>query len=329
MVIPVSVLCPIDFSDHSRAALRWAAAIALRRRTNLVVLSVVEPLLAEAARIRLSVNLATEETEPAMRDFIDAVLSEETRTAVGLRSEVVIGRAAPEIMRAGRRCAAVVTVMGTHGRGGIRKLVLGSTTEQVLRLARRPILALPAGAVDALSEDGLPTGALQRVLVATDFSDSAWAATQWAVALASEIRIPLVLSHVVEPVVVPAPWQGLVADFESERVAFARRLLAQLSAKLGDVESDSVVSVGPVADTIASLALQREAGLVVMGLTSRRSPGRGRPGSIAYRLLRVGRCPVVVVPTPDRRRAQDSLSVLSQESVASGHNQSEARASQP
>lgn len=64
-----SVLCPVDFSEQSRQALLWASAITHHRGAQMTVLSVVEPLLAEAAGIRLGVDLAQDETGPALCEF--------------------------------------------------------------------------------------------------------------------------------------------------------------------------------------------------------------------------------------------------------------------
>jgi nucleotide-binding universal stress UspA family protein len=67
-----SILCPVDFSEQSRHALRWAEAIASRHKSRLIVLTAVDPLLAEAAKVRLGLDLVTTETEPALRQFVTA-----------------------------------------------------------------------------------------------------------------------------------------------------------------------------------------------------------------------------------------------------------------
>ena len=143
---------------------------------------------------------------------------------------------------------------------------------------------------------------LKKILLATDFRDSALAATHWATDLASDLKVPLVFAHVVEPVVVPS-WEALAAEFESERVAAAQRLLDRLSASLGHSQSESVVSVGRPADAIASLAAEYGVGLVVMGLTNADDLELRRPGSIAYRVLRLAHVAVVVVPEGVREPA--------------------------
>lgn len=261
----------------------------------MIVLSVVEPLLAQTAVIRLGVELARAEDEAALREFVETTLPEGARRASDVRMEVAVGGPSDAILQAGRRLKAGLIVMGTHGLGGFRKLLLGSTTEQVLRRTEWPVLAVPPGAIGTPAVER-PGVQLKRILLATDFGESAMAATQWAGDLASDISVPLVLAHVVEPVIVPPRWQALVADFESDRVASGQRMLAKLSASFRDTHNDCVVSIGRPADTIASLAVQYEAGLVVMGLANPADSEPRTPGSIAYRVLRIAHVAVAVVP---------------------------------
>ena len=135
-----SILCPVDLSEQSRQALLWASAIARYRGGELTVLSVIEPLLAQAAGIRLGVDLAREEAEPALREFVDATLPERVRQASHVRIEATVGDPAERILQTARRLNAGLIVMGTHGLGGFRKLVLGSTTEAYCGKPSRPFL---------------------------------------------------------------------------------------------------------------------------------------------------------------------------------------------
>ena len=117
-----SVLCPVDFSEQSRQALLWASAIAQHRGGELTVLSVVEPLLAQAAGIRLGVDLTRTEAEPALREFVDATLPEGVRQASPVRMEVTVGDPAEAILQTARRRKVALIVMGTHGLGGFRNI---------------------------------------------------------------------------------------------------------------------------------------------------------------------------------------------------------------
>ena len=211
-MVPIrSILCPVDFSEHSRQALLWAAAITEHRAAEITVLSVLEPLLAKAAGIRLGVDLAHAEAEPALREFVEATLPERGRSASPVRMEVIAGEPSDVIPQVGRQRKPGLIVIGTHGFGGLRKLILGSTTEQVLRRTAWPVLAVPPGAA-SVPAAGCPGVQLKKILPATDFRESAMAATQWAGDLAADLRIPLVLGHVVEPVAVPPRWRELVAE---------------------------------------------------------------------------------------------------------------------
>jgi len=299
-----SILCPVDFSEQSRQALLWASAIAQYRGGVLTVLSVIEPLLAQAAGIRLGVDLAREEAEPALREFVEATLPERVRQASPVQIEVTVGDPAEAILQAGRRLKAGLIVMGTHGLGGFRKLLLGSTTEQVLRRTERPVLAVPPGAVNPPAAEH-PGVQLRKILLATDFRESAMNATQWAADLASDVGAPLVLAHVVEPVVLSPLWEALVADFEDERVASGRRMLARLSASFRDVQTEYVVSVGRPAEAIASLAVEHGAGLVVMGLADPGNSEPRAPSSTAYSVLRSAHIAVVVVPHSEAQPEQN------------------------
>ena len=295
MLVVRSILCPVDFSEQSRHALRWAAAIAQYRGGELTVLSVLEPLLAEAAGIRFGIDMVHADAEPALREFVETTLPDNVREKSRVRTEVAVGAPAEAILETSRRLDPALIVMGTHGLGGFRKFLLGSTTEPVLQRAEWPVLALPGGAVSpsAVEHFGVQ---IKKILLATDLADNALTATQWAADLAAEIGVPLVLAHVVDPVLVSPQWQPLVADLDSEHVASAQRALTNLAASLRSANNEVVVSVGPPADTIASLAVEHEAGLVVMGLGHPEGQESGRPDSIAYRVLRIAHAAVAVVP---------------------------------
>src|SRR6185503_6648863 len=107
-----------------------------------------------------------------------------------------------------------------------------------------------------------------------------------------EMSVPLVLAHVVTPADVPPQWQSYVGDADAERAALARERLAALAAHLpGTPGCDTVVAVGRPADAIASIAKERGAGLIVVGLSGDHGVLAHRPGSIAYRVLSLAQVP--------------------------------------
>lgn len=296
-----SVLCPVDFSEHSREALTWAAAIADRRDAELRVLAVVEPLLAHAARTRLGSDLAGAQTTSALRDFVEATVPAAGARQSRRRLETKVGDAAEAILLSSNDESCDLVVMGTHGLGGVRKFVLGSTTERVLRKTKKAVLAVPKGVAPAAGADRAPAVHLKRILMATDFREGSSAALQWAIELAGDLAVPIVFAHVAKPVAVPTEFQDLVADLDEQNVVLAEHKLERFAAGVTTVESERIVSLGVPEDAIATLVATKDAGLIVMGLTNEPDSGHG-PGSIAYRVLRSAHVAVLVVP-PDAKRA--------------------------
>jgi nucleotide-binding universal stress UspA family protein len=287
-----SIVSPVDFSDPSRLALRWAGAFAARFGSRLTVVSVVDPLLANAARIRLGQDLAKQETEPALREFVSGTWPTATPVHPVLRT--VIGDTAGAILEVANAEHADLIVMGTQGLGGIRKWLLGSTTERVLRRTKTSVLAVPFGGAE--SHPAPDAGVVSHILAATDFSDASVAAAKVAADLARVFSAKLTLTHIVEPLAVPPQLVPLVEESDEVRVGAARTELHALAEKVCGGECDEVVAVGRPADMVNSIVEDRRVQLIVMGLASEQGAFSQRPGSIAYRVLSSTAVPVLVVP---------------------------------
>jgi nucleotide-binding universal stress UspA family protein len=140
-----TVLCPIDFSKPSQSALRYAAALAAKEG-QVIVLFVNDPLLTTAAAAAYDEDAMARTTEKEMKAFVQKALAGARVPQDRLRFVVSLGTPAVEIVKQASRLHADVIVMGTRGLGGASRLFLGSTTEQVLRKAGVPVLAVPPGA---------------------------------------------------------------------------------------------------------------------------------------------------------------------------------------
>jgi nucleotide-binding universal stress UspA family protein len=268
-------------------------------RSRLVVLSVVDPLLAEAAKSRLKVDLAKKETRPALTAFLKDTWSGMVPPPPQPVLEVRVGKASDAIRETAERDGADLIVMGTQGLGGVRKWLLGSTTEHVLRRTRTAVLAVPPAA--AGTAVAFEAGA---ILVATDFSDSSIEAAKFAALFAKQFRLPMLLAHVVAPVSVPPQWSVLLEESDQERLTGARKIIKALAKQVGaSLKPDTVVLPGHPAEAIAALAAERRAGLIVMGLTGDQGPFAQRPGSIAYRVLCASGVPVLIVPPASKANA--------------------------
>ena len=294
------MLCPVDFSDASREALRWAVALAARRHSRLIVLSAVEPLLAHAAQARLKQDLRAD-TETTLENFVAGVVSTIASDRPKYDLDVQIGPASDVILDAATENSVDLVVMGTYGISGFRKLLLGSTTERVLRRTQTPILAVPHIVDISSARTGTksPVLPLATVLVATDFSEPAEKAVRWATDLAREHAATLLIAHIVAPLAVRVEWTGYVEGINEERVSAARAQLDERTARLGtDIQVESDVMLGRPVESIASIANARNVSLLVMGLTGTERVLAPRPGSTAYGVLSSVQVPVLVVP-PD------------------------------
>jgi nucleotide-binding universal stress UspA family protein len=292
-----SVLCAVDFSQQSLYALRWAAALVPQQQGRLRVVTALDPLLVHAARTRLRLDLR-KDTEPALREFAAAGLPAAASWAPQIDFDVKAGDASAVILETAHQSSADLIVMGTHGLGGFRKLLLGSTTERVLRRTDTPLLAVPLVDPQAVVIDASgPRFNMKAILAATDFSKGETEALTRAADLARQLSVGLVIAHVVTPLAVPSQWQPYVEGIAEESVTEARERLEQVTASLAStVRPEGIVRVGRPAETIASIAEECGAGLIVMGLVGHHGALAPAPGSIAYRVLSLARMPVLVVP---------------------------------
>jgi nucleotide-binding universal stress UspA family protein len=284
-----SILCPIDFSDTSRAALHTAACFARQFKAPVAVAFVQDPLLAAAAA---QMDLPSGEQEVAR--FIASTGDDALRDArVLIETDRQV---ADRIVALAARERADLIVLGAHGLSGIRKAFFGSTTARVLRQSTVPLLIVPPA---ASADKACDLEGLGAILVLTDFREAAGHAARAAARLAKAIDAPLVLVHVLPDVPMPASWSGRAAGLAQKRLDEAHaamvRALAPLEA-IGPVES--MVLQGSIPAVVADVVGRRHAGLIVMGLSA--GDGRAQPGAVAYPVICSAAVPVLAIPVEDR-----------------------------
>ncbi|HVG83121.1 MAG TPA: universal stress protein [Vicinamibacterales bacterium] len=137
-----NILCPVDFSADSERAL--AAALALARATHghVTLVTVVDPLLEAGASAAGADAALDAQTQQELRQLLDRAapgLPPATVAAVSVR----VGEPAKEILAQADDCNADIIVMGMRGLGRPQKLLLGSTSHDVLERAAVPVLVVP------------------------------------------------------------------------------------------------------------------------------------------------------------------------------------------
>jgi len=289
-----TVLCPVDFSDASRGALRYAATIAEHFGASLVVLAVEDPLLTQALDLGTGVVWDAETTRGELVRFAADVVAA-ARPSFAMEYAVAVGRPSDEILRVSRSMHADLIVMSTHGLTGVRKLFFGSTTERVLRETTVPVLAThPADPGPVTMQD--LRALVRRILVPVDLSPESLHQIQVAKALSQALDVPFIAAHVVEPLRTPFLTSARVPDIELERMTRADDGLAELIATVPrQLRPEVIVAHGDPAEEIATAARDRHAGLVVIGLRGGGAHGP-RMGSVTYRVLCLAPALVLALP---------------------------------
>lgn len=294
MILIPSVLCPIDFSDSSRGALRYAGAIAAHFGAQLTLLAVNDPLLQEVDEFAGTAHLA-EDTRRELQRFFTHTYADRPHGIPDVRLEIAIGKSAPEILRVSHEKGCDLIVMSSHGLTGFRKMFFGSTTERVLRDTSVPVLVTPGSDAGPETLEDVPR-LVRRVLTPVDLTAASAHQLQLARSLAEAIRVPIVLVHVIEPVRTFPSAQAQLAKVDAERRYRAEREMERVVEAIPPgVRTEALVAYGEPAEEIAKVAADRDAGLIVMGLHS--SPLLGpRMGSVTYRVLCLAHRLVLAIP---------------------------------
>ena len=293
MITP-SILCPIDFSDASRGALRYGAVLAEHFGTGLIVMTATDPLLAEAAAMETSEAQFRDATLEALKRFFSEAVDRPLKGAPVV-FEATIGKPDREILRVSRERHADVVVISSHGLTGFRKMFFGSTTERVLRETAVPVLIVPGddrgpwSLADAVSR-------IRRILVPVLLAPVDRRQIAVAKALAEKLMVPALLLHVVEPLRAVLPQSDRhLAKVERERRARAEADLENVAGRAGAARVEALIAYGEPSEEIVKVARDRGAGLIVMSLQGSALAGP-RIGSVTYRVLCAAGRPVLALP---------------------------------
>src|SRR5271154_3449775 len=213
------ILCPIDFSEFSVRAYHHALSLAEHYQAKLVAQHIVELWRHPSAGFAASAGLY-EETRQAFCESGKKQLREfvKNHTHDEIQPELVVqeGVAADHILSFAQAQKTDVIVMGTHGRRGFDRLMLGSVTDRVMRRAPCPVLAIckpPHDSVTAGKEQS-HIHHLSRILFCADFSETSEQALQYAISATEEYDAELTLLHVLEGARSPAQAGKAIAAAE-------------------------------------------------------------------------------------------------------------------
>jgi nucleotide-binding universal stress UspA family protein len=287
------ILCPVDFSAGSLHAMQLAVRIATASDAELVLSHAWHlPAVAYGGEYPVAPEAIQTLIDDDERGLLEAARDAAALGAKRVKTAFTSGMPWEQITEMLRADPAFdLVVMGTHGRTGVGRILLGSVTERVVRHSPCSVLAV---------RDGAAAKPFGHVLCPIDFSESSRHAVELAASLVAPGGAGITLLHVVE---VPVSYSGEppVAGFVDDLDRQGSRLLEQWATELRAKVSVPVTArsrIGsPGVQTLAVLDETPSFDLVVTGSHGRTGLRRVLLGSVAEKILRHAPCPVLVART--------------------------------
>lgn len=291
------ILFPTDFSDGAARAFPQAAFLAHAHDADLCILSVAGRHLHTYHDMKKRHPLSSSELDEMM-GALPFDVSDLSIEQVQVEGTVVSDR----IIEAASERDIDLIVMGTHGRTGLNRLLMGSVAEEVVRSAPCPVLTTRGTA------DKPPSMQVSRILVPTDFSDGARLALTHARELALTYGARIDLFHVVEEVVYPSTYGIEPVELPTgeviENVENALADLAREEIGIEHVVVEARTGYAPAA--IRSYADETDTDLIVIATHGRSGLDRLLMGSVTENIVRRAGPPVLVVK-PDAKSLVSSV----------------------
>lgn len=282
------VLLAVDFSRRAAHAIDRVARLALAPRA---VVRVVHVLPRGLAGLDAGLRTVARDQLERSAEGLRRALAERGRTEIKVTTELERGPAAEAIVRAAGRGTDLI-VVGRRGRGLLRGALLGSTTRRLVRLARRPVLAVAGPAGESY----------RRMVIGLDASPGSVRALRTATALADRGRSRFVVVNAVEDPFAGLPASMVPGGARERRALRARRLadrtrhLRRVVGKMIDRPGAWRLVVRAVDPRQAILEAAIGADLIAVGTTSRRGLPAFLLGSVAESVLERARVDVLVAP---------------------------------
>lgn len=295
-VFPKQILCATDFSDFSNHAIPYGVALAKEFKAKLFLCHVID---LSSAAIYGEAVLALEEQQKRMSRHAQAEMAKlMSKQSIEWEPLITVGNAAHEIARLAAHRKIDITIASSHGRAGLKRLILGSVTERLMRTLPCPLLVVrsPERGFVAPADQAIT---LKKILVGCDFSLNSSLAFEYGLSFAQEFQADLHLVHIIQPPL----------DDDSRKHGEAKKepqkdLSAELKGRLADMvpadsqpwcKPETVVLAGQPHDEITKYALLNGIDLIVLGVRGHTLVESLFVGSTTDRVMRKASCPVLSV----------------------------------
>ncbi len=289
---PKNILCPIDFSELSDLAFKYAAAGARVYGSKLTVL--------HAERFELPRYFSQNETRQFLQEMeqyktrvknelashVENILSPESNS-LDVEWEVLEDTPVEAILQSADKNAAGLIVLGTHGLGGVKRLLMGSVAENVVRAAKIPVFTVRQKEHDFIdvNEIGmLPQ--LKRILCPCEINELGRIVLNHAVSLAErfQAKLTVLYSDEFQQNLNLSQAKEALCDWISEAIR-------------SSCDLEPIVRQGDAADQILILAEEQKDDLIVMGARHRIFRDATVLGKTTDLVVRHASLPVMTIPT--------------------------------
>ncbi len=286
------ILAPVTIEPHApKETLQFFHDLASKLGISLTLLSVID-----SGSLSADEYVSFDGYKRELQRGIAEILSERiTSGSIEVETIILVGPPAETILREARDRLGLIA-MPTRGRAGIRRGLLGSVTDEVLRKSDMPVLVVAPGSLSHLSER------LETLIVPLDGSESAERALRPAAELATRLGLKIILVRVANISAAHTPLSAnalsIIEDAEAEAERNIRSYLRDKAEPLSalDLEVETCIMRGGAASCIAELARETPGSITL--LTTRGQSGLRRlvTGSVADTLIRNSGKPVVIIP---------------------------------
>jgi len=280
-----NILFATDFTDASRNALPFTTALARRYQSTVFLVNVLEEVPITSVPMDYMPPEIEGQRVRAQEQMVELLKSERFDD---LKTDVLIepGFIWPVLAKMVEDRKIDLLVLGTHGRGAIGRLLLGSVAEEICRHAPCPVITIGPHVKPIAGE----SDRIEKILFATDFSDGSIHALSYALGFAEEYDARLMLLHVVQ---VP----NMPVNVSDQMIAESEKRLRSLitSETMPTKRPIFVTLLGSPADQILALAERENVNLIAMGMHKPGAFAAHWPFEIASQVIARAHCPVLSV----------------------------------
>jgi nucleotide-binding universal stress UspA family protein len=282
LVAPVTIkriLFATDFSECSLKAMPFATGLARKFGSSLYLCHVVTPTPLALGAPEAAPYLYEAEIETASEALRD-ILESKAISGVDAKTMMPAGPLSDQLEAVIRENKIDLLVTGTHGRTGFKRLVMGSSAEEICRIATCPVLTVGPDIT-------LHQADLRHILVPTDLSEESSLAAPYVALLAKAYKAKVTVLHVMPEDIASNPEATMLAE------PLRRTMMHEFEGEIDGINPEFVIAFGETAPTVLDWAWRNKVDLIAMGIRSEWLHGIHLRSSLAYRVMSGAHCPVL------------------------------------